>query len=309
MKRYLLIGTTLAAMLAAFPGHAAAQDMVRELKALTGLVADELLEWAQAVATPRAERAQTRVITLGGNSWMGVGVDEVTGDDVAPLKLKEERGVKIVTVSTDSPAEKAGIKERDVVLEYNGERVDSVEQFRRLIRETPVGRTVKLLISRDGATQTLSVKLGERSTREGVWVGDRDFIVRMPPMPPIPTPAPRAPRAPSPPQLFRWGFDQSPRLGIEGDELGKQLGEYFGVPSGEGVLVKSVTTGSAAEKAGIKAGDVITKIDGRAVNDVEDVRREMRDRKGSFPVTLYRNKKEMTVTVKIDSPERPGEKV
>jgi S1-C subfamily serine protease len=94
----------------------------------------------------------------------------------------------------------------------------------------------------------------------------------------------------------------APRLGIEGDAVGKQLGEFFGVPGGEGVLVKAVTPGSPAEQAGIKAGDVITKIENESVKDTGDVRSAVRERrnKASYPITVVRNKKEITLTVKIE---------
>lgn len=259
----------------------------------------------RATTAPRAERNIT--VYSSDGSWMGVGAGEVTSENAAKLKLKEERGVEIVTVSQDSPAEKAGLKEHDVVLDFNGARVESVEQFRRMIRETPAGRTVKLLISRDGAAQTVSVKLGERPSPRYFGNDGEPFVFAMPAMPPMP-PIPAMPRTPRAPFAL---LGNTPRLGIEGDAVGKQLGEFFGVPNNEGVLVRAVTSGSAAEKAGIKAGDVIVKIDGHSIKDLEDVRDAMSNHsdKGTFAVILIRNKKEMTITVKLDRPEAPGERV
>ena len=242
---------------------------------------------------------------------MGVGISDVTSENAGTLKLKEERGVEIVTISPDGPAQKAGLKEHDVVLEFNGTRVESVEQFRRTIRETPVGRTVKLLISRDGAQQSISVKLGEKPATTGHLLREPggDFVFRMPPMPPMPA-MPSTPRPSEPFREFFFAVDGA-RLGIEGEAIGKQLGEFFGVPSGEGVLVHSVEAGSAAEKAGIKAGDVITKVEGENIKDLRDLRNAVRERreKGSYPVTLIRSKKEMTITVKIEKAQAPGDRV
>src|SRR5688572_3468453 len=99
---------------------------------------------------------------LAASGWMGVGLAEITSDKMSKLKLKEERGVEITSVSPDSPAAQAGLKAHDVILEFNGTRVEGIDQFSRLVRETPSGRSVRLLISRDGAPQTVSVKLGER---------------------------------------------------------------------------------------------------------------------------------------------------
>lgn len=275
---------------------------------------------AQAVVAPRAER-NIQVYTAGSGAWMGVGVGEVTSENVAKLKLKEERGVEVVTVSPGGPAEKAGIKEHDVVLEFNGQRVDGTEQFRRMIRETPVGRNAKVVVSRDGVNMTLTVTLGERPEPSARILrredgGEWTFHLPTPPTPPTPRTAPRAPRAPSVeifPNMEWFSLAGAPRLGIEGDAVGKQLGEYFGVPGGEGVLVKAVTPGSPADLAGVKAGDVITKIETESVKDTGDIRSAVRERrnKTSYPITVIRNKKEMTLTVKIEKAEtpRPGARV
>ena len=262
----------------------------------------------QPRSAPRAERHFELIGPGGSGAWVGVGVGEVTSENAANLKLKEERGVEIVTVSPGGPAEKAGLKEHDVVLEFNSQRVDGVEQFRRLIRETPVGRTVKVVASRDGVPMTFQVKLAERS---GVWSVDSGnawtAVTPMPPMPPAVAKPPRLPRVQVFPNMEGFGFmfDEAPRLGIEGDAVGKQLGEFFGVPGGEGVLVRSVVAGSPADKAGIKAGDVITKMETESVKDTGDLRSALRERrdKGTFPITIVRNKKEMTVTVKIEKAE------
>jgi len=227
-------------------------------------------------------------------AWLGIGVREITPDRMTALKLKEERGVEITTVMANSPAAEAGLKAQDVVLEYNGTRVDSVAQFQRMVRETPTGRTVKLLISRDGNTQTLNAKLGDRYRGPGGREEDiiREFTVRVPRF--------EMPEMPEMPQILT--LSRSSRLGIDGEDLSKQLGEYFGAPNGEGVLVRSVQSGGAAEKAGIKAGDVIIKLGTQRVSNLRDLRSALRENtdKASVPVTVIRNKKEMTLTVSLE---------
>jgi serine protease Do len=255
-----------------------------------------------ALLLPAAALAQA-----SSPAWMGVGVAEVTADKVSELKLKEERGAVIVTVAPESPAAQAGLKENDVVLEYAGQRVISVEQFQRMVRETPAGRTIALQISRDGAPQQVSVTL---KARPGVR------RVRVAPLPPRP---PRPPMVELPeididvdiPQFDReiTIFTRTARLGIDGESLTKQLGEYFGAPDGQGVLVRSVDAGSSAEQAGLKAGDVITKVDGERVATIRDLRNLLRDRGNKSPlaVTVIRNKREMTVNVTVDRREQgPG---
>src|SRR5262249_18057434 len=167
---------------------------------------------------------------------------------------------------------------------------EGIEQFRRFVQETPVGRSAKLLISRNGATQTLTATIASKNaapffSTDG-WEGLRSI-----PVPDMPRP------------LMSM---QSRMLGVESESLGSQLAEYFGVK--EGVLVRSVIRGSAAEKAGIKAGDVITKVGDRKVASPGEITSALRaSSSGNVPVTLIRNQKEMTVTVAIES--RTGERI
>jgi serine protease Do len=219
-------------------------------------------------------------------SFLGVGVTDIDAERTKALKLKEEHGVEVTSVDEDSPAAKAGVKVGDVVLEYNGQRVEGIEQFLRLVRETPVGRQVKLLISRSGATQTLTATTGSRNVKDFVWSGD---------FTPFRMPEIHIPDMPHP--LVMW---QSRTLGVESESLNSQLGEYFGAK--EGVLVRSVIKGSAAEKAGLKAGDVITKIGGHKVTSPSDISHILRSLSSTkaVPVTIVRDRKESSVSVTIE---------
>jgi serine protease Do len=219
-------------------------------------------------------------------SFLGVGVTDLDAERTKALNLKEEHGVEVTSVDADSPAAKAGVKVADVVLEYNGQRVEGIEQFLRLVRETPVGRQVKLLISRSGANQTLTATTGSRSTRDFVWSGD-EFRFKMPEIH-----IPDMPRT-----LTMW---QSRTLGVESEALNSQLGEFFGAK--EGVLVRSVAKGSAAEKAGLKAGDVIVKIGGQKVTSPREISNALRSLSSTkaFPVTIVRDRKESSVNVTIE---------
>ncbi len=241
-------------------------------------------------AAPRAVRVRNIAIRHGG-SFLGVGVEEINGERARALNLKEERGVEIRNVEEDSPAAKAGLKDNDVVLEYNGQRVEGAEQFIRMVGETPIGRKVNLLIWRNGASQTVSATIEARFGREGSlpFVYDPQ-VAPIPPMPQI-----RMPDMPNP--FFSF---QSPMVGIESEKLNPQMAEFFGVK--EGVLVRSVEKQSAAEKAGLKAGDVVIKVAGNGVSKPRDISVQMRSgrEKKSVPFTVIRNHKEMTVEVKLE---------
>lgn len=108
-----------------------------------------------------------QVLVSGGGSWLGAGISEVTSEKVKTFKLPAERGVVLGKIVPDSPAAKAGLKENDVVTEINGQRVEGTEEFRRMIREIPSGRTVQFVVWRDGRSQNISVTLGKSEMRHG----------------------------------------------------------------------------------------------------------------------------------------------
>jgi membrane-associated protease RseP (regulator of RpoE activity) len=228
----------------------------------------------------------------GGRSYLGVDIQDVTADRVSALKLKEERGVEISAVDQDAPAGKAGLKQHDVILDFNGAPVDSGEQLRRLIRETPPGRTITLGISRDGNPMKISVQLADRG-RVVLESTPKVVIPRIQPIPKIDIPG--------------YAFQvqtYSSSLGIQTENLSRQLGEYFGVKDGAGVLVRSVDKGSAAEKAGIKAGDVIVRAGDEKLTDRADLSHVLRSHRegGKIALGIMRDKHEQTISV--DLPKR-----
>jgi serine protease Do len=220
---------------------------------------------------------------LSGGTYLGVNLCEIGSDRARELKLKEAYGVEITRVEDSSPAEKAGLKSGDVVLEYNGQRVEGMEQFGRLVHETPPGREVKLLISRGGATQNVTAVVQMRKPKNITVMPNFEVPeIHMPDMP----------------QIFTtW---RSPVLGVEAESLGPQLAAYFGVK--DGVLVRSVVKDTAAEKAGIKAGDVIMKVDGSTVTTPNELVSAIHSAgsKKSFPIDLMRDRHETTVNVTIE---------
>jgi serine protease Do len=238
--------------------------------------------------------------TTAGGSYLGIGVQDVDPARSKELKLKEERGVEITAVEEDSPASRAGLRKADVVLEMNGQRVEGVEQFVRMVRETPVGREAKLTVSRDGTVQTLVAKVAQR--KGWAFTGDRTMVI-----PAIPPAAPNAGggRTPAPPDMPRAYMSwRSGMLGVEAEGLKGALAEFFGVKSG--VLVRAVSKGSPAEKGGLKAGDVILKVNDRQVESPPDIAMVLRERGDRKTVTMVimREKHEMTVSVTFEEEER-----
>ena len=239
---------------------------------------------APGIQGAQAAREFNSVPFVGG-TYLGVNLAEIDANRAKELKLKEDYGAEITRVEESSPAEKAGLKPGDVVLEYNGQRVEGMEQFGRMVRETPPGREVKLTISRNGATQTLTALLGTRKFR---------FSGNFPPGFEVPEF-----HMPDIPQVFTTL--RSPMLGVEAESLGPQLAVYFGVK--EGVLVRSVLDNTPAQKAGIKAGDVITKVDGMAVTTPSELSSAVRAANGSaktYNIELTHDHKPVTVSVSVE---------
>jgi len=235
-----------------------------------------------------------------GAGWLGVSISEVTADKAKELKLPEARGVAIDQVGENTPAAKSGLQKGDIITEFNGQRVEGVLEFERFVRETPPGRTAKLSVWRNGKSQSISVVIGDATAQSADAAPNPfQFRGRQEGSNGFPVPEPGAPALPD----FQRGFqgrEQTPSLGVSAQDLTGQLGTYFGAPDGQGVLVTDVHMGSAGEKAGLKAGDVITKLDGERVRNIE----ELRAKRDAATVTLgvIRKGSEISVTA---TPEKP----
>jgi serine protease Do len=238
----------------------------------------------------------------GAGARLGVTLEDVRPEDVARLHLPEERGAVIKEVSKGSAAEKAGLKEGDVVLSFQGEKVWSAGQLRRLVRETPPGRHVSLETSRGGAVQRLAATLEESKDRELAFGdGGFEFEAPMPPMPPMPPLAPLLEeRDRGRGMVLRDRlFDIRPgRLGLSFQEVSGQLARYFKVDDG-GLLVTDVEADGPAGKAGVRAGDVIVKVDGKAVSDADDLRRAIGEAAPGSDVMLTVQREGRPVELKV----------
>jgi membrane-associated protease RseP (regulator of RpoE activity) len=254
-----------------------------------------LAAYADVLASsPRDEVYGFSSEDLGGSSYLGVDTRDITPDRLSVLHLKEESGVEITMVDQDAPAGKAGLKEQDVILTLNGEKIASVEQLRRMIRETPSGRVVTLGISRDGQPMTFKVQLADRKKDFAYNFSPKDFHFEMPAMPAIP-------EIDVPVSIVV--VHSSARSGLMVENLTPQLGDFFGAKNGQGVLVRSVEKGSRADKAGFRAGDVIVKINGEPIHDAGDFSHALRARKdNTASISILRDKKEQTITLTL--PER-----
>ncbi len=265
----------------------------------------------QAMAQNRQVVRDIRV-ELDGGGFLGIEMEDVTADNMATYKLSSERGVIVRSVVKGSPAETAGLRQKDVILEYAGMPVFSAEQIRRLVRETPIGRKVDIVVSRDGQKVPLAAKIGKKEGAgviTGRWPGGEPGVLM------FEGPEGRAFRFRAPegrrglviPDL-RWldegALPARPRLGVTLQPLTEQMAEFLAVPGKEGVLVTSAVEGSPAAGK-LRAGDVIVQADGKSVGSPEDLTKIVlgKEEGGKLELKVIREKKETLVTVVLGSAE------
>ncbi len=225
----------------------------------------------------------------GGTPYLGVDIADVSAERLSVLKLKEEHGVEVTMVDQDAPAGKAGLHEHDVILSMNGSAVESAAQLRRMIKETPPGRVVTLGLSRDGQPLTIKVQLADRHKSMDWEPSNHEFhfdMSKLPMIPDIDVP------------MTVMIAHSSLRSGLMVEDISAQLGDFFGVKGGKGVLVRTVEKGSRGEKAGFRAGDVIIKVNDQPVHDTSDFSHALRNStNNAAAVTVVRDKKEQNLTL------------
>ena len=263
-----------------------------------------------------ADAPQAFSFFIGGGSFLGVYAEDVNKENMARYGLREARGVAITQVIKDSPAEKAGLRKDDVIVRFEGDSVTSVRKLNRLVSEVAPDQTVKLGISRSGGEQEVAVTIGKRNqsiNAMGDWQGleklrglDKiEGLDRLKDLERDLPPGANVWKWEGPGKDGMFAFGNHRRIGVSTTQLTKQLAEYFGIGDSKGVLVTSVLDDSPAARAGLKAGDVITGIDGEKVEDAGDLAQGINKKKdGDVTLTVIRNKNQRTITV--TPKEAPG---
>jgi membrane-associated protease RseP (regulator of RpoE activity) len=248
---------------------------------------------AQQSSTPEASDLQdeplSQVFSLvgDGGGYLGVYAENISRENMGKYNLSQPRGVAVTQVIKDSPAEKAGLRKDDVILRVDGENVTSVRKLNRLVSEIAPDQSVRITVSRSGSEQELSATISKRPNMTNVqnllndangklWNWDRFGTNKDGDL------------------VFTLGNTR--RVGISTMELTRQLADYFGVTNG--VLITSVTEDGPAAKAGVRAGDVVTAIDGEKVDSTGDISRIINNKKeGDVTLTVIRNKTQQTIRV------------
>jgi membrane-associated protease RseP (regulator of RpoE activity) len=246
-------------------------------------------------------------ILLDGGAYLGVGTEDVSKENMSRYGMREVRGAGITQVMKDSPAEKAGLRKDDVIVRFEGEAITSARKLTRLVTESAPDQTVRLTISRGGVEQEVSAVLGKHDFKNLLGATMKDDILRG-----VGKDWPKDwPQVNTGDGNFVFNFGANRRIGVSTQGLSKQLADYFGAKDG-GVLITSVTADSPAAKAGLKAGDVITAIDGEKVDSPGDITRTLNKKQdGEIALTVLRDHSSRTVNLtpeKVKDPMilRPG---
>ena len=248
-------------------------------RALSGLLAVVLLV---AVGVTGVHAGVDKNKDKDSDGYLGVYMQKLTKDVAKGLDIDAKRGVLISGVEDDSPAKKAGIEDGDVIVEFDGHKVDSPAVLRDLVEDAAVGESVAVKLIRDGDEKTIHVEIGERPEKFA-WTSDRDgdFFLDLG----------------DDLHGALAGIWAGPRLGVQTAELNKDLASYFDTDEDGGVLVLKVEDESVADEAGIKAGDVIQKIDKEDVRSADEIRQSLKDFEegDDFDVVIVRHGKKQTL--------------
>jgi C-terminal processing protease CtpA/Prc len=289
---------------------------MRKRRIVRAAIAAVLMTLAMTAGTAGRAAAQSN-----DTPWLGVSTQQITSGLRDGLDYQGS-GVLVSRVVNDSPADRAGIRNGDVIVSFNSRTVSTPQELTRVVRASRVGQSVSVTIVREGDRRSLNVRLGSLGDAgDEDWSdrnSDEDWEAPTPPTPPTSPRAPRAPRAPSPPstpRVFSWngdGFDENDsgtmfnlrglgrgRLGVQVQELNEGLAEALNVPGGKGVLVMDVVKDTPAERAGMRAGDVIVRVGDRSIGDVDELHQAL-DEDGRVSVTVIRRGERRTLEAELE---------
>ncbi|HTH53553.1 MAG TPA: PDZ domain-containing protein [Edaphobacter sp.] len=245
--------------------------------------------------------------------YLGVEFRDLNDEQVAALKLKDTHGVEITGMDHDGPACKGGLMVHDVILQMNGQAIENKDQFRRMLRDIPIGKQVNFLVSRDGQQRTVQIQTANREEVERqAW--EKHYTVPEPSGTPSAfvspgnkfLPSPRA-SVPKEPHSFLGTsmLISSSYTGAKLEVMGPQLAEFFGAQNAPGLLVRSVEPNSPASDAGLRAGDVVVRVNSLPVVSGNDWSKTIHENRGKpVNVVVLRDKKEQTLTLRPDSKKR-----
>ena len=229
-----------------------------------------------------------------GKGFLGVNIADLTEKD--QQKLKADFGVLVINVIEGTVAEKAGIEKHDVIQFFNGEKILEPIDLTKAVQAVEAGKKAKVKLLRQGKAKIIPVTLGKlkEKKKEFSWFDskgnkffDTDSFKKF---------APRAGR-----DFYFSSGKSGGYMGIQMQDLNKDLGEYFGIKDGQGVLIVKVVKDSPAEKAGLKAGDVILELDGKKMTGSSKVSKVVSayEKGDKVDLKIVRHKKKKVLKVEL----------
>jgi serine protease Do len=187
--------------------------------------------------------------------WLGVSIQRVTSDIAESLGIETARGALVSNVSAGSPAERAGIRARDVILDYAGKPIKESSELPLMVARTPVGSRINITVLRDKREVSLTVTIAELREEE------------------VMAPAP----------------EREKDLGLTVQNVTPEIAQTLGLKRAQGVVITAVERGSPADDAGLRRGDVILEIDRKTVRNVSDYREAIAGLKRGRPTSFSCN--------------------
>ncbi|MGB7062619.1 MAG: PDZ domain-containing protein [Candidatus Zixiibacteriota bacterium] len=239
---------------------------------------------AVVVATPGMAKKSER-------AWLGVYLQDINRDIKEAMDLESKRGALIAGVVEDSPAEEAGIEEEDVIVEFDGEKVRNTSSLTRLVKKHSPGDKITLTLVRDGKEKSIAVILGKQPKDEFIYEHDFEPLLGL--------------KKGKSPEAYFFSFYSGSRIGVKVQDLSEQLGEYFGLEDAKGVLITEVEEDMPAEKAGLKAGDVIVEVDGDEIDDTQELREIISEKEegDEVEIKVIRERKPRSFEVEVEEAE------
>jgi serine protease Do len=201
--------------------------------------------------------------------WLGVHIQRITPELAEALELEESKGALVSKVDPEGPAFAAGLERGDVIVEFDGVEIDAMEELPRIVGGTPVGKKVEVVVLRDGKRKKIDVDLGQLEEPEVMASVESE----------------EGPTA----------------FGLRVQNLTPDVAEQLGLESDEGVVITSIEPGSPASEAGLRRGDVILEVDRKVVDNVKNLRKQLRA--GGDGILLLVRRGESTVFIPLKRPE------
>ena len=201
--------------------------------------------------------------------WIGVGIQQVTPELAQSFGLKDRKGALISTVNEGDPADRAGIKSGDIIISFDGKEIDEMNDLPRIVAATPPKKTVKVEIIRDGKASVLTLKVAKKKGDDEVVAATEDVM--------------------------------EDTIGLSVKEISPEIARKLRIKGAKGVFIDSVKQGSPAAMAGLRRGDVISRVNKSDIEGIEDYQRALKAarKEGLIRFLVYRGGNRFYVAMRL----------